>query len=82
MDRQRTPGQANDGEVLKWFWVMKNMLDFENIGFTHAVLPAPDAPAATVEASILRPSYKYLTCADCEISVLGKIFIPFISNLT
>jgi len=52
--------KSNDrGETLKYFWLVKNMLDFENIGFSR-----------TVDSS-----FKYLTCADCEIPILGKQFL-------
>mmetsp|Transcript_1516 Transcript_1516/g.2007 ORF Transcript_1516/g.2007 Transcript_1516/m.2007 type:complete len:136 (-) Transcript_1516:8-415(-) len=48
-------GQTDGGSTLTWFWKIEDMFDFENIGFTKNV----------------DPGYKYLTCADCEQTVLG-----------
>ncbi len=49
---------AETKQVLDNFWQITNMMDFENIGFSH-----------TVDGT-----YKYLTCADCERSVLGNYY--------
>ena len=45
----------SEGETFTRFWCVKDMYDFENIGFTHSV----------------NGLVKYLTCADCEIGPLG-----------
>jgi len=58
--RRADSATQEQGEFLKYFWVLEDMMDFENIGFTHA-----DAGGA----------YKYLTCADCETPCLGLQFL-------
>jgi len=50
---------AQKGETLQWFWLVKDMMDFENIGFSKD----------------LDGTYKYLTCADCERPCLGIQFL-------
>jgi len=49
----------NENEVLKWFWKIEKMMDFENVGFTN-----------TVDLT-----HKYLTCADCERPCFGIQFL-------
>ncbi|KAL6068141.1 Guanine nucleotide dissociation stimulator for Sec4p [Balamuthia mandrillaris] len=50
--------RQKDGKEVpeRFFWAVKDMFDFENIGFTKSV-----------DAQHLR----YLTCADCEQEVIG-----------
>jgi len=56
--RKDLPNQNDVGETLNLFWSVNDMFDFENIGFTNTV----------------NGKYKYLTCADCELPILGIQF--------
>lgn len=53
--QKKSIGTQPDGETVKDFWLVNDMMMFENIGFSN-----------TVGAST-----KYLTCADCEMGPLG-----------
>eukprot|EP00026_Physarum_polycephalum_P019489 Phypoly_transcript_21531.p1 GENE.Phypoly_transcript_21531~~Phypoly_transcript_21531.p1 ORF type:complete len:161 (+),score=21.49 Phypoly_transcript_21531:12-494(+) len=50
-------------EELVEFWKVNDKFDYLNMGFSHAVNPEGSR------------SYKYLTCADCEIPVLGLQYL-------
>jgi len=45
-----------NGQTFNHFWKVKNMYDFENIAFTK---------------SLKIDKHKYLTCADCELEIVG-----------
>lgn len=53
--QKKAIGTQPDGETVKDFWLVNEMMTFENVGFSN-----------TVGAST-----KYLTCADCEMGPLG-----------
>jgi len=53
--QKKAIGTQPDGEMVKDFWLVREMMTFENVGFSN-----------TVGAST-----KYLTCADCEMGPLG-----------
>jgi len=48
--------KTSQEEHLRWFWFVKDMWSFENLGFS---MPTDNNTA------------KYLTCADCESEILG-----------
>eukprot|EP00123_Amoebidium_parasiticum_P022967 comp9878_c0_seq1/m.4817 comp9878_c0_seq1/g.4817 ORF comp9878_c0_seq1/g.4817 comp9878_c0_seq1/m.4817 type:complete len:119 (-) comp9878_c0_seq1:61-417(-) len=53
--KARGEGESDRETHIK-FWLLTNMYDFDNVGFSN-----------TLEGSTL----KYLTCADCEIGPIG-----------
>ena len=48
-------GSQPSGESLADHWLVKDMFDFDNIGFSNTV----------------NGSEKYLICADCEVGPIG-----------
>jgi hypothetical protein len=49
-------GPNKGQEAVQWLWHLESMFEFENIGFTH---------------TLQNVNSKYLTCADCEVEVVG-----------
>ena len=48
-------GTQPTGDTLKKFWLVQDMYDFENVGFSKTI----------------NGTEKYLICADCEIGPIG-----------
>ena len=48
-------GSEPTGDTLTWFWLVRDMFHFENLGFSK-----------TVDGKV-----KYLICADCERGPIG-----------
>ncbi|KYQ93676.1 Mss4-like family protein [Tieghemostelium lacteum] len=46
---------SDTAEELRYFWYLKDMMQFENVAFTLNV----------------NQTHKYLTCADCESEIIG-----------
>jgi len=62
----RTSKAMDEFEPLSCFWLLRDMYDFENIGFTKVVD---------------EKNLRYLTCADCERGVLGLQYLDDPTNI-
>jgi len=55
LHHEKKSATSEDGKTEKSFCLINDMFDFENVAFSRNV----------------DPTFKYLTCADCEIPIIG-----------